>query len=63
MSKTEGLTEALKAGWCSAQSLAAANGWTNNTLRGAISALAKKTGLKVERERREGVTFYRLVMP
>lgn len=59
-SKAERLLESLKAGWCSAQSLEAANGWTSNTLRGAISTLAKKNSLKMERKREDGVTFYRV---
>lgn len=63
MSKIDDLFEALQAGWCSAQSLAAANGWANHTLRGAISMNARKRGLVVDRKRENGVTFYRIAIP
>lgn len=60
MTKTAQLLESLQGGWCSARSLAAGNGWSNNTLRGAISTASKKASLKIERKRENGDTFYRV---
>jgi hypothetical protein len=47
-------------GGASAIALQAAFGWQAHTLRGAISTLAKRDGVTIVREMRDGVTFYRI---
>lgn len=58
--KTEELLKRLTEGWNDAPVLMARFGWGTHTLRGAISTLAKKHGLKIERQRIDGVTSYRV---
>lgn len=58
--KTDELFVSLTAGWCQADSLAAANGWLPHTLRAVISVEARKRGARIERKREDGKTFYRI---
>ena len=60
MSKTDQLFEALKEGWQPAGQLAERLAWQPHTMRGAISTLAKRHGIVVERRRVDGVTSYRI---
>lgn len=50
----------LRADWTPATEIAAEYGWQAHTLRGAISTLAKKHAVTVERRKVEGVTSYRV---
>ncbi|WP_376715841.1 DUF3489 domain-containing protein [Bradyrhizobium japonicum] len=59
-SKEQELLGQLKTGWCPAPTLARQLGWQPHTLRGAISKLAKKHNLKIERRRENGINQYRL---
>lgn len=58
--KEDELLADLRAGWCPAPSLARKFGWRAHTLRGAISKLAKKHNLNIERRRENGITEYRV---
>ncbi|MCA1410267.1 DUF3489 domain-containing protein [Bradyrhizobium sp. NBAIM20] len=60
-SKEHELLERLNAGWCEAPILAQKFGWRPHTLRGALSKLAKKHHLKIERRRESGINLYRVV--
>lgn len=60
MKKTETLIALLSDGWCAVPALTSKFGWQPHTLRGAISTLAKKHGLKIERDRIDGITSYRI---
>ena len=43
-----------------AEHMAKTLGWLPHTLRGALSRLKTKEGLKIERERVDGTTNYRI---
>ncbi|WP_442868284.1 DUF3489 domain-containing protein [Bradyrhizobium sp. CCBAU 53415] len=58
--KERELMDSLTAGWCPASALADRFGWQRHTLRGAVSKLAKKHGLKIERRRENGTNEYRI---
>lgn len=58
--KLTALANALAGGWTPLPSLMSDLGWQAHTIRGAISTLAKKQGLKIERQRDSGVTSYRI---
>lgn len=60
MSKADELVDRLKSGWASAEDLRKELDWLPHTLRGAISTIAKKRGLKIERRRENGITSYRI---
>lgn len=57
----ETLIQKLSAGWVSMPDLMSDLNWQAHTVRGAISTVAKKRGLKIERQRVDGVTSYRVV--
>lgn len=59
MTKAETLLSML-ADWAPAKDLETQLGWKAHTLRGAISTLAKKRGIEIERSRENGVTSYRV---
>lgn len=59
-SKGERLIQRLRSGWVTAADLMAETQWQAHSLRGAISTLAKRRGIVVERRRIEGVTAYRI---
>lgn len=63
MTKTDELLKQLTAGWCDVPVMLAFSGWKPHTLRAAISVLAKKHGLKIERQRVDGITSYRVSPP
>jgi len=54
------LVSALKSDWQTVEHLMQETGWQRHSLRGALSTLSKKHGLKVERRRIDGVTSYRI---
>ena len=59
--KTAALLSLLKGKGASVDTLTKAMGWLPHTLRARLSGLAKPPQrLKIERERTDGVTFYRL---
>lgn len=60
MTKQAELISTLQGGWMPVASLLTAMHWKESTLRGAISNLGRKRGLKIERKREEGVTSYRI---
>lgn len=59
-SKGEAILEKLKGGWWTVPNLLLETGWKPATLRGALSTLARKRGLKLERVRDNGITSYRI---
>lgn len=60
MRKGEEVLTLLRADWHPVPALLEKTAWKSHTLRGFLSAHAKKTGVKVERKREEGVTSYRI---
>jgi hypothetical protein len=60
MTKADELCEMLRAGWQSTQDIHLRFSWGNNSIRGAISTIAKKRNLTIERQRIEGITSYRI---
>jgi len=60
MTKAAQLVSSLREGWQSTEDLQSLLFWQPTTIRGAISAAAKKNGLKIERRRIHGVTSYRV---
>jgi hypothetical protein len=59
-SKADAVFEKLSAGWVAAADLMAMTGWQPHTLRGALSTMAKKRGVTIERQRENDVTSYRV---
>ena len=57
--KTTALIAMLTKG-ATAEHMAKTLGWLPHTLRGALSRLKTKEGLKIERERVDGMTSYRI---
>ena len=57
--KTTALIELLTKG-ATVEHMAKALGWLPHTLRAALSRLKTKEGLKIERERVDGTTSYRI---
>jgi predicted ArsR family transcriptional regulator len=57
--KTTALIAMLTKG-ATAEHMAKTLGWLPHTLRGALSRLKTKEGLKIERERVDGTTSYRI---
>ena len=57
--KTTALIEMLTKG-ATAEHITKTLGWLPHTLRGALSRLKTKEGLKIEREQVDGVTSYRI---
>jgi hypothetical protein len=60
MTKSDDLLKAISEEWVSIADLMFSTGWQAHSVRGALSALAKKRGIKIERKREHGVTSYRL---
>lgn len=60
MNKSDELLARLKAGWCPASVLCVHFQWQPHSLRGAISTIAKKQGVKIERRKEDGITSYRV---
>lgn len=60
MSKIDEIIVVLSADWVSVPVLMEKTGWNNTTIRGALSAAAKKRNLRIERKRENGVTSYRV---
>jgi hypothetical protein len=58
--KNDTLLARLQDGWASMSDLVAITGWQAHTLRAAISRLAKRPGIKIERHRENDVTSYRV---
>lgn len=50
----------MLADWTTLADLMAVTGWQAHTVRGFLSTQAAKQGLKIERQRVEGVTSYRV---
>lgn len=63
MTKSDQLADALREGWQSTEDLHLKFFWGPTTIRGAISMIAKKRGLKIERRRENGITSYRIAEP
>jgi DNA-binding FadR family transcriptional regulator len=61
--KTAMLLRLLREDWIGAADLCQRFGWASHTLRGALSTIAKKQAVKIERRRLNGVTSYRIVAP
>jgi predicted transcriptional regulator len=59
-SKAAELVTELKQGWVPVTTLTSHFNWKPHTVRGLLSTLCKKHGLKVERQRIEGITSYRI---
>ena len=60
MKKSDELFARLQAGWCPASVLCVHLQWQPHTLRGAVSTIAKKRGVKIERRKEDGITSYRV---
>lgn len=60
MSKSDELVARLREGWQSIDDLHALFFWQRHTIRGAISTVAKKRGVVIERRCIDGVTSYRI---
>ncbi len=60
MTKADQLLKAITGEWASIADLMFATGWQAHSVRGALSALAKKRGVKILRKRDHGMTFYRV---
>lgn len=54
------LVGALSAGWVPISDLMSDLGWQAHSVRGAMSTIAKKQGITIERKRDSGVTSYRV---
>jgi hypothetical protein len=59
-SKVAELVAELKQGWVPVSTLMSRFNWKSHTVRGLLSSLSRKHGLKVEHQRIEGVTSYRI---
>lgn len=59
--KHELVLSKIAEGWAPVPELLEATGWASHTLRGFLSASAKKMNIKIERRRENGVTSYRVV--
>jgi hypothetical protein len=60
MNKREELIANLQSGWMPVATPMTVLNWKHTTVRGAISDIGRKRGLKVERQRVDGVTSYRI---
>jgi hypothetical protein len=60
VTKAEEVFTSLQDGWRSVPELLGRTGWQPHTLRGALSTIAKKRGVVIERKREGGITFYRV---
>lgn len=60
MTKADELLKAISEEWVPMPDLMFSTGWQAHSVRGALSTLAKKRGIKIERMRNNGVTFYRV---
>jgi hypothetical protein len=58
--KAEAITEMLKGGWVTVPDLLETTGWKPHTLRAALSGIAKKLNVRIERKRQGTVTSYRI---
>jgi hypothetical protein len=59
MTKADHLLKAITDEWASIADLMFATGWQAHSVRGALSTIAKKRGVKILRKRDQGMTYYR----
>lgn len=60
MTKRADAIALLESGWVTTGELQSRFGWKSHTVRGFLSTLGSKEHLRVERQRVDGVTSYRI---